>query len=955
MFKEVPIARGLRLAFGGGLAGMALIATPTFAQTTPASDTVQQGERVEVTGSSIKRIDAETALPVQIITRQDISRLAPQNVEDLLRTISASSPTGATQISTGSFATTSGISSISLRGLGAKRTLVLVNGRRIAPFGGVAGGGGVSAVDVNSIPIAAIERVEILKDGASAIYGSDAVAGVVNFILRSDYVGAIGEAQFGTTTHSGSGKSYQSDVVLGFGDLQKDRFNVMLTASYNHEDAIYGKDRYFAQSSINLTEGSDGSSGNTYPANIVSSAGSSRNFLAPAFAGRFPTFGFTNCAPSIPASPIFVGNALATSCRYDPAPSVALIPQSTRTAVGISGRFAITPDMQAYGELNASRNIVKYTIQATPISDQFALTPTNPYVPQLNALIDSNLAALTAAYGASFVAGLRTQTTFLLPTSSIYYPTAFAASLGLAGSPIDLRYRSIESGGRSLRDENTASRGVFGVKGSAYNWDYDLGVMYTQSQVKESLLDGYPQYSKLLPLLNSGVVNPFGPSTPAVLAQIKAANYTGNAFESKTSLAGVDGHASREVYNLPAGPITFAFGGDFRKEKYSFAASAAAQSGDLSGYGGNFLGVSAQRNTEAAFMEVNVPIVKGLEMDAAYRYDNYEGVANTTNPKVSLRWQPVKEFLLRSSWGTGFRAPALDELFAPVVSGVSASGLSDPARCVFLPNGGVVGSSTDCLTQFNLATGGNTHLTPEKSVSKSIGFQIEPTANVHFGADYFDTFLRNQIVIGGVSAGFILANAANLAQFSNLVTRGANGSITSISQQNTNLGNAHVQGWDVDGRVRFPTDVLGRFTVGINGTYFTRFDSQNTDGSYTGGIGNAGAIGSLVARWRHIATAAWDYGPWSAQLTDNFQSGYQDFFSSVGNPRKVGVYETFDVQGSYSGIKGLTLTAGIKNFLDKDPPYSNAGVNGQFQAGYDASYADVRGRFIYGKVSYEFK
>ena len=325
-----------------------------------------------------------------------------------------------------------------------------------------------------------------------------------------------------------------------------------------------------------------------------------------------------------------------------------------------------------------------------------------------------------------------------------------------------------------------------------------------------------------------------------------------------------------------------------------------------------------------------------------------------------MRWQPVKEFLVRASIGTGFRAPALDELYSPVTTGVGPSGQSDPLGCNVTGANGVVNtSSNDCNTQFATLNGGNVGLKPEKSVSGSVGFQLEPTENVHFGADYFDTKLRNQIFIGGVDPQTILDN---LGKYGNLVTRaapsnGLPGQIISISQQNVNLFNAHVDGVDFEGRLRVPMGAAGRLTFGINATYIMRYDQQNDDGSYTGVVADAnsgiGGTNGVIARYRHVAQAIYDYGPWSLALTDNFQNGYKDFDSNAtGQSRRVGAYETFDVQGSYSGIKGLTLTVGIKNFMDKDPPYSNNG--GQFQGGYDASYSDPRGRFIYGKASYQF-
>ena len=950
MFKERSLALNLRLAFGGSLAGAALVSVPAFAQD------VQRGDKVEVTGSSIKRIDAETALPVQVLTREDITRLAPQSTEDLLKTISATNTAGALQTSTGISATTSGASTVSLRGLGSKRTLVLVNGRRIAPFGSVAGGGGAASVDVNSIPIAAIERVEVLKDGASAIYGSDAVAGVINFILRKDYVGADLSIGYGQTTHGGDGRVWNENALVGFGDLSKDRFNVMVNASHSHEDPIVGRQRTFASSSVNVAEGNDTTSGNTYPGTIVNAGGASRSFLAPKYAaqvasGIYPTFGFTNCAPSI-ASPLFANDR----CRFDPAPFIQLIPGQNRTAASVQGRFAIDANNQVYAEIGGSRNVVRTQLQPTPISDQFALPASDPYTPQLVALINSYQPILDNTYGPTFVSALLGHTTFLLPTTSPYYPTRFAADQGLAGSPIDIRYRSFENGLRQFRDVNKATRFLAGLQGTAANWDYDVGVLYTESRVNEFVEDGYPLYTRLLPLLNSGVVNPFGPSTAAVQAKLQAANFKGEAFNSKTSLTSLNGRASREVFNLTAGAVSIAVGADVRKEKYAFAASSAIASGDVSGYGGNFVDVSKSRNVEAAFAEINVPILKGLEGNVAVRYDNYQGVGNTTNPKASLRWQPAREFLLRGSIGTGFRAPALDELYAPVTTGVSQNGLSDPVRCP------VTGSSNDCQTQFATLNGGNPSLAPEKTTSKTFGFVLEPSSNVHVGVDYFDIYLKNQIVIGGVGATAVLTDANSAAQYASLITRapangGLPGQILSINQQNQNLFNARVQGIDLDFKLRVPTAGVGSFTFGLNGTYFTRYDTQNADGSYTGNVADANiAGGPVIPRWKHIASVNWDYGPWIFSAVQNFQAAYNDVLSrNTQQARRVGVYETFDLQTSYLGFKGFRLTAGIKNVFDKDPPYSNIGGQVNFQGGYDSTYADVRGRFIYGRIGYTFK
>jgi iron complex outermembrane receptor protein len=237
-------------------------------------------------------------------------------------------------------------------------------------------------------------------------------------------------------------------------------------------------------------------------------------------------------------------------------------------------------------------------------------------------------------------------------------------------------------------------------------WDFDVAGLYSQSKVREKVSNGFPLLTQLMPLLNSGNVNPFGPSDPAVEAQVAATNFTGDAYSIKSSLTSLAGKASREVMQLQAGPLGLAFGGEVRKEKFDFSASAALQAGDVSGYGGNFLPTSQSRNVGAVFGEVNIPIVKNLEANIAARYDHYEGVGNSTTPKGSLRWQPVPQVLLRTSYGRGFRAPSLQDLFLPLQTSVTPVGLSDPDRCPVTNNG------NDCQTQFNVQFGGERTSSP---------------------------------------------------------------------------------------------------------------------------------------------------------------------------------------------------------------------------------------------------
>ncbi len=943
MFKRTKVCSALMVAFGGSLT---LSSALTFAQ--------QQLERVEITGSSIKRIDAETALPVQIITRGDIERSGVINVEQLLMSVSAVSSSGGLTASSVSGATTGGISAVSLHGLTSIRTLVLINGRRIAPYGIGFTGDSVS-VDVNSIPLAAVERVEVLKDGASAIYGSDAIAGVINFILRKDFTGVELSATYGDSTQGGA-RVQRASGAYGFGDLTKDRFNVMVVGSVQKESALFGRDRGFASSGINVGNLNDTTSGNTFPANIFIPDLVVNPDFDPTDPDSKPRLGAsrnpsaaTGCQlPYSQIDPLFGSRA----CRFDPSPLVQLVPDSERASIFASAKFAITNDLEAYVEASYNRNKQNNVIQPVPLSDQFALPPSHPLF---------NVAPYNGF------------STFLLRPSSPFYPTTYVqdqyTANGLPGTPLPdllVRYRSAVTGDRDITDISEAPRLALGVKGAFAGWDFDTGFLHSQSKVREQVNSGFPSQSQILPILNSGIVNPFGPNSATVDAQLRATNFVGDAFKIKSTIDSLQGKVSRELVTLPAGALAVAAGAEYRKEKYLFDANPTIQTGDISGYGGNFLNTDKNRQVGAVFGEVVVPIVKGLEANAAIRWDKYEGVGNSTTPKVSLRWQPTKSFILRGSYGEGFRAPSLQDLYLPQTTGVTVPGLSDPLRCPTTKDG-----IRDCTTQFPIVNGGNTALKPEKSKNTTVGIVFEPTTNSSLTIDWFKVNLKDNIA-NGITPTTIILN--NQTAYGSLITRGQvdpafptlPGPITSISQTNINIGSVFVSGVDVDARFAFPAEDYGKFVLGLVGTYFNRYDTENPDGTISPGVGEVnGATGGLIPRWKHRLSVDWTLGPWSATLAQNWQSPYNDLLATfIENPnangeplyqRRVKSYQTWDLNTTFSGFKDFKISVGVRNLFNTDPPYTNAGGQTSFQGGYDPQYGDPRGRFIYGTVTYAFK
>jgi iron complex outermembrane receptor protein len=396
-----------------------LVASGAASAQTPAPDAsvpAQPDIRIEVTGSNIKRVENEGALPVTTLTRRDIERSGATTAMELLQQISANNSLNAVTLANSVGAVTFSAQTASLRGLGGGRTLVLLNGHRIDSFAGELPG--VQGVNLTAIPFQAIDRVEILKDGASAVYGSDAIGGVINFITRSDYKGAEATAFYGTPTRGGGGDQWQASGTVGFGDLDKDRWNVFLSAQYNEQKALDQVDRDFSNSSYRPDIGLIGISPNTAPGHVVGSA----LFATVNNAGGTPVIADspTLCAPSL-----FIADF--GDCAYDTAavPGINMIPHQKTWNLFGNAQYKINADWQAYGTALYSHDESRLVIQPGPVSSLFNYGP-NSDIPQ----------AITLQPGSPF------------------YPHAIAAAAGIDGEPLDVWYRTVDNGFRDTTDTN---------------------------------------------------------------------------------------------------------------------------------------------------------------------------------------------------------------------------------------------------------------------------------------------------------------------------------------------------------------------------------------------------------------------------------------------------------------------------------------------------------------------
>jgi len=899
----------------------ASLAAPALAQTP------QSVNRIEVTGSAIKRIDGETALPVTVITREDIDRSGAVGTEDLLRRITSSTA----MMSDTNQGVGYAVSNANLRGLGASSTLVLLNGRRLAnhAFGSIGGFGGTpTAVDLNSIPFSAIDRVEVLRDGASAIYGTDAVGGVINFITRTDYRGAEVSANYGRPEKSYGGTEQGATGVYGVGDLSKQGWNVLITGrvQYNKSVAAIDQKLYDRANSI---------PGATYPTSFR------------AFPGRIMDFGFSPgaYAGTLTTSPTIAGcdpnfTTLQVSgttpsgnqrirCRGIYAAYVDNLPDSHKG--DIYGRYTmnVNADNQFFAEASFARNHNIGRVAPVPI-DQTA-THIRPDGSQPN---------------------------ILLPLTSRYAPLALLSRLGYnvadVGTPgfLEIAYRSADVGKRTNDNTNDQTRLSSGFKGTMSGWDYDSAVTYARADDHLKYFN-YVQEQRFIDALRTGNLNPFGPNDAAGQQLLESTKMEGDMRKSKSEITTFDGRGSRDIGKLDGGPLSIATGFDMRHEAIDDKPVNADYSAGLHvGGEGTVPHTTASRNVYALFVELNAPVVKNVELSAAVRFDHYSDVGSNTSPRVSGRWQAMPQLLLRASAGKGFRAPSLWDLHSPNAFGNTANAVVDPG----CPAALIADEDARCVdTQLNVRNTSNPNLKPETSTQWSAGFVVEPVRALSVAIDYWRIEKKDQI--GTVLADAILANPNDLTLYNRYISRFVRtpiGTTLYVDQPIENLGDLKTAGWDIDAHYRWDPG-YGKFLVGFQGTYWTEWKFQlGKDFPLTSYLGNSFFGGNAYPRWNHVVSLDYSTGPWLATLENTYTSGWTEAFTA-GGTHSIAAITRWNLAGTWTGIKNLALKLGVKNLEDKLPPYTDVSSNGSHAAGYPNAQASPLGRFWYTTVTYSFK
>ncbi|WP_195763818.1 TonB-dependent receptor domain-containing protein [Pseudoduganella rivuli] len=889
-------------------------AFPGIALAQNADDKTPQ--RVVVTGSNLKRVDSETASPVQVLSRQEIEQSGAQTVAQILDNLT-SNDRGAISDLGGTNSWASGATGVSLRNLGTGATLVLLNGRRLSSYG-FADGLQANFVNIDSIPSDVIERVEILKDGASAVYGSDAVAGVVNIITRKNFrgVGVKASAQQ-SLKHAFLDHERKASIVGGAGDFDADGYN-----AFAHLE-VYSRGKFTDRQArpllpdwfIRMNPDRDAMSTGSVPGNYVGRYPA--NYRDPALAGKSINVAAPGCAPE---------NLKGGLCFYDYwQDSLARAPAERATFLG-SGRLKLSGEMTAYGELQLAKTRNNY----------------NTAPPR------SNVNGVPLSWYDSISGKMQYFTDPQLPVGHPKNPYDF---------PIGLNYRFADD-----RDmfKNVGSseqfRAMAGLQGAGLGWEWDgaIGHMGSKARQQQHLYrDRYAYYDAIV----SGAYK-FGQTNDRALLE-KMFPEMGSHGEYRQTF--VDFKANRELYMLPGGPLQVATGVDLRRESFEHMSSDNVLAARIVQFSG--VKIDGSRTVAAAFAELAAPFTNQLEGSFAVRGDKVIGQAGAVVPKVGLRYKANDMLMVRGTASKGFRAPSLPETGNGGASWFN-NGYTDPKRCAAateLRNILNTGNAADknmaltayalgCSVSFPSAVTPNPDLKPEYTNSFTAGLVIQPMRAFSFTIDYYNIKRRDEIAVKSIDQ--TLANedrlgglvqrdpltahdldiARRAAELSGKTVAYPIGPIRTIAAQYENYGKSRVSGLDLDAKGRWNLGDSGTLNVGLELNH--QFEYQQWDSfanAYT--VNYVGYRG--VPRTRAVAKMSWELGSLVAGLRANYTNGTKlawgdlDSTSSIEGCASRGVSKdecriasdtTVDLWTRYAFRPGTTVSANVFNLFDRKDP-----------------------------------
>jgi iron complex outermembrane receptor protein len=891
-------------------------------------------DRITVTGSNIPRTNTETPSPVQVVTRQEIDRTGKTSLSEYLQTLTAN---GAGSIPK-SFGTgfAGGGSGVSLRGLGAGSTLILLNGRRMATYG-LADDGQKVFTDLSTIPMDAVERVEVLKDGASAIYGSDAIAGVINIILRSDFQGATLRASYGTSG-DGDGDEKKATLTAGTGDLAKDGWNAFISVDVGKSDAIKVSDRknrkwigtgdlrrwgydfdgsYFGAGGgayiNNRTGGGVGPNGSVFDDRNATAANPGQLVPLPGCAGLSNIPGQTDAS------------AAQQGCLWDPNQKYRdLTPEEKYVNVFGRATFAFGEGGEIYTEIGYSKKETTFTNTPSGVSGGWGYP---------GHTVNANSG----------------------PGATVLGPTH--PDNPIPGQASRLRYSAWDVGPRVTENTNEFNRFLVGAKGNWGDWSYDAGYLHSGTDLV-SERTGFLRYSAVRcaladPNCAGGVWrigDDAGKNSQALYDFISPRI----SARAKTSLDSFNATVSRSLMDLKGGPLGLAIGTEWRRTSNSLTPQTYTDQGDIIGLG--YSAYDGIQNVYAGYVELSAPVLESLELSGALRYDKYDGGDGKATPKLGVKWTPADWIALRASYAEGFRAPNVAESGVGGLAGFSS--IKDPIRCA------LQGTTSNCQSrQVAIITNSNPALKPEESKSYSFGVVLQPTRTTSLTVDAWEIKRTNEIASSEPSDEIL---AGNVVRDSDLINGVAgSGTILAVNNRYVNAASSRVRGIDTDIRQTFDIGP-GQLEMDLQWSHLLKFERTNggSTSDYLGTHGNCDVSNCIgTPKDRANLGATWKQGPWSVSGVANYISklenidkrggDYQAFYADGTPVKKIASFTSFDLSGRWNVTEQFELNASVQNVFDRIAPldpvtYGAVNYN-------PMHFAGAVGRFFTVGAKYTFK
>ncbi|MBV8657486.1 MAG: TonB-dependent receptor [Burkholderiales bacterium] len=989
MTKMTKVARAVALL---GVTGGLMSA----AWADDASTDTTKIEKIQVTGSNIKRLNVETASPIQVISKKEIQDMGATTVMEILQKATSITSNLSDISVSNSFA--EGGSGVALRNLGKHATLVLLDGHRLAPFA-LADGAQETFTNIDALPTDAIERIEILKDGASSIYGSDAMAGVINVITRKNYTGFEANGSMTKSQRVSAAGSQDASVTLGWGDLDVNHFNIFGSVSMYHRDQVQEADvlnvldkQYYKRNPATGTPSSYSNPGNLELLNPDGSVGG------------------LQAAPGCSAANLNTKTGLCTFPRWN---YINVTPKTDRFNSIISAHYDLGSDISGYTQLTTSD--IKYS---------------------------SPLAVPTFNSGQTYYLTNWNNPTQAVAPLVIPYLSA-TNPLNNTGSVVGLRYR-FNDDPSMFKDtaHDKEYRLLSGLKGTFAGWDWESSVTAAESQVDQTQTGRVSGFSVAgfnslfgpyatdpatgLPLMNdhSGYVLA-GQNSSSVLSTLFPTLHNRGTSKEQS----FDVTVSRPILQLGGGDMSIALGYQLRHDSLEENYDPLAKAGGITDEGIG-IDLSGSQTVNSVYAELAAPITKKLEADAAVRVDKYSQFEAAVTPKFGIKYQALDSLLLRSTYAEGFRAPNIAESGKGTVAGYNT--VNDPLRCPV--NGqmlNILNQTSDPYAQslaLNLndcqisAPGGSTpnpNLKPEKSHSVTLGVVFEPSKSFNISMDYFLISRKDEIALqnaqlvanaGVTSSGpyagqltrfptlqpndialnqliaKICASAASQASYG--VTSGCPApggqpiafapnqtGIYNLTAKYMNFGKTLTDGVDIDVNGRLNLGDWGKLHLGFEGTYTAR------DSAFQQGIGpNGGDAWGVNQRghyatpaWRAVASADWDYRALHLGTRVNYTSP-QDLWNDTTDTTwnragcqtagyaastcndGVASWTTVDLSAAYTGVKNLTLTMNVLNVFARKPWYdAEAGTSSNNNGSLSVNqFENYDGRIYKVGIGYKF-